>query len=251
MENLLRNFLYFLSFIFFANSIILVGRKSFTLGLAIMFCISAFLFIFSHWMDFWLGLTASGIGYYLRYIITVGMCIYLFLIGYVLFFAHSTATYSENAVIVLGCGLNRDGTPGPTLTKRLEGCIEYYNKNPDCYVVVSGSYSRFNNVTEGIAMKNYLLENNIPDEKILLDEKATNTRENFRYSMELLNQKNIPTENICYITNSFHVYRSGIYARQEGFAFPKAVSVSTDYAVFIPAVLREVYAVAAMMIFNY
>ncbi len=247
----MRNILYFISFIFLVNSLILVGRKSFTLGLAIMFCISAGLFALAKWMDLWLMITSGGVGYFLRCVIIAGVCMYLLLTGYVLSFAHSTVDYSENVIIVLGCGLNSDGTPGPTLTKRLDGCVTYLKNNPDCYVAVSGGYSRFNNMTEGRAMKKYLTEKGVNETKILVDEKATNTRENFKNIYDLLKSENISAHNICYVTNSFHVYRAGVYARREGFSNVKAVSTDTDYAIFIPAVLREVIGVAMMMIFNY
>ncbi len=247
----MRNIIYFISFVFLVNSLILVGRKSFTLGLAIMFFISVGLFALARWLDFWLIITNSGLGYFLRCLTIVGICIYLLLTGYVLSFAHSTADGSENLIIVLGCGLNSDGTPGPTLLNRLEGCVKYLESNPDCYVAVSGGYSRFNNTTESRAMKKYLIEKGVREEKILMDDKATNTRENFKNIYELMAAENIPADNICYVTNSFHVYRAGVYARQEGFTNVKAISTGTDYAVFIPAVLREVVGVAVMMIFNY
>ncbi len=247
----MQNLFYFLSGVFAVNTMILVGRKSFTLGLFIMFCISAGLFILGRWLDPILELTSGGAGLCLRYVFIGAVSIYLFLICFVMFFARSTTDYKEDAIIVLGCGLNRDGTPGPTLTKRLDGCIDYCGKNPDCVVVVTGGYSRFNNATEASAMKKYLVANGITEDRILVEEKASNTKENFENSLKLIKNKGLKTEKICYVTNSFHVYRSGMYARQAGISSPKVLSVSTDYAVIIPAVLREVCAVAAMMIFNY
>ncbi len=247
----MQTILYFLSFVFLIDSVILIYRKSFTLGLAIMIVIGLGLFVLARWLDFWLGITSHGTGIAVRAVFLLGVFFYLFMISFVLSFGRTTVTYDENAVIVLGCGLNEDGTPGPTLTKRLEGCVEYYRQNNNCYVVVSGGYSRYNNVTEGSAMKNYLVNKGIAADKILVDENATNTRENFIHAMNLLKSDNIPTDNICYITNDFHIYRAGVYAKQIGFTDIKSVSTATDYAVFIPAVLREVIGVIMMIVFNY
>ena len=216
-----------------------------------MFLLTVGFFVLGRWWDFWITVTQGGVGLYFKWLVIFGVSCYLMLMGYVLLYAHSTITYDENAVIVLGCGLNSDGTPAPTLKIRLDGCIDYFEKNPDSYIVVTGGYSRFNNVTEGSAMKKYLVENGIPADIILTDEKAENTKENFRYSLELLEQAGISENNVCYITNSFHIYRAGAYAKTEGFRNIKSLSVKTDPVVFIPAVLRETCAVALMLVFRY
>jgi len=247
----LRTFLYIVSIVFMINSVVLIYRKSFTLGLAILICISAGRFVLGRYLNFWLKITDSGIGMGLRIIFLFGVCCYILLTGYVLSHAHTTADYTESAVIVLGCGLNEDGTPGPTLKNRLDGCVEYFSKNPGCCIITTGGYSRFKNETESRAMKKYLIEKGIPKYKIFTDETAVNTRENFSNSMEILRTNGINTDKVCYVTNSFHIYRAGIYAQQTGFENIKAVSVKTDRAVFIPAVLREVCGVVMMLFFGY
>ena len=247
----MRTFLYIVSFVFMINSIILIFRKSFTLGLAILICISAGRFILGRYLDFWLNITSSGAGMALRCIFLLGVCCYIMLAGYVLSFSHTTADYTESAVIVLGCGLNEDGTPGPTLKNRLDGCTDYYSRNPGCIIVVTGGYSRYKNETESRAMKKYLISKGVPESRIFADDAATNTKENFFNSSKILEKNKINTNNICYITNSFHIYRAGVYAKQADFENIKAVSVKTDRAVFIPAVLREVCGVAMMMFFGY
>ena len=247
----MRTFLYIISAIFMLNSIVLIFRKSFTLGLAILICISAGRFILGRYLDFWLYITDSGIGYMLKMVFLLGISCFMLLTGYVLSFAHTTATWDESAVIVLGCGLEEDGTPAPTLRNRLDGCVEYFNRNSDCFIVVTGGYSRHRNETESAAMKKYLTEKGIPAHRILTDDQEVNTRENFENYMDLLTANGIYVDNVCYITNSFHIYRRSVYARQSGFWGIKAVSVKTDRAVFIPAVLREVCGVAMMMFFGY
>ncbi len=247
----MRTFLYIVSAVFMINAIILVGRRSFTLGLAMMFGIAIAAFVVARYFDFWRGITQSGIGMYLKYIVIFGLVCFMFLAAYVLSFARTTVNYSEDAIIVLGCGLNSDGTPSHTLVNRLDGCVEYCSKNPDCYVVVTGAVSRFGNMTEGAAMKKYLVEKGISEYRILIDEKATNTKENFEYSLLLLKNVGLGNENICFVTNSFHIFRGSQYAKWAGFENIKALSVKTYRAVFLPAVIREVCAVAAQMFFKY
>lgn len=247
----MRSFLYITSFIFLANAIILVGRRSFTLGLAIMFGISALSFLTATLFDFLCAVTHSGAGMYIKYFVLFFLVCFVFLSAYVLSFARTTVSYKEDAIIVLGCGLNSDGTPSHTLVNRLDGCIDYFNKNPDCTIVVTGAVSRFGNMTEGAAMKKYLVDRGIPEYKILADEKATNTKENFEYSLQLLEKAGLSGKNTAFVTNFFHIFRAGKYAEMAGFDRIKALSVKTDRAVFLPAVIREVCAVAAQLFFKY
>lgn len=244
-------FLYILSALFMLDSIVLIGRKSFTLGLVIMIAISIAFFVLAKYLDFFTSVTADGAGMYIKYTVLLGTFCFLLLAGFILSNARTTVTYNEDAIIVLGCGLNRDGSPSHTLKNRLDGCIDYYSRNPDCYVVVSGGMDRFNHMTEGAAMKKYLTENCIDRDRILTDEKAENTKENFEYAMQLLADKGIKTDNICFVTNSFHIFRATKYAEMAGFRHINALSVKTDRAVFVPAVLREVCAVALQIIFKY
>ena len=248
---ILRLFLYIISGVFLFNSIILVGRKSFTLGLALMVGIAVVSFILARYFEIWNAFTASGLGMYLKYFIMMILVLFIFLASYVLSFAHSTTKYDESAIIILGCGLNSDGTPSHTLQNRLDGGLDYYNKNPDCHIVVTGALSRFGNATEGAAMKKYLVDKGVPAHKVLVDEKATNTKENFEYSLELLKNNHIDTENVVFVTNSFHIFRARQYAVQAGFDEIEVLSVKTDRAVFLPAVIREVCAVAMQMFFKY
>ncbi|MBR4036797.1 MAG: YdcF family protein [Oscillospiraceae bacterium] len=247
----MRTFLYIISAVFTLNTIILIGRRSFTLGLAIMVGLSVTAFFTARYFDFIYRLTQDGPGLYFRFFILFGIACFIFLAAYVLSFARTTVTYNEDAIIVLGCGLNSDGTPSHTLVNRLDGCVKYHSKNPDSYIVVTGGLSRFGNQTEGMSMKKYLTDKGVSADKILVDEKATNTKENFEYSLQLLETAGIGKDNIAFVTNSFHIFRGGQYAKQAGFEKITALSVKTDRAVFMPAVIREVCAVAAQMFFKY
>lgn len=247
----MRVFFYLLSFIFLINSIVLTIRKSFTLGLAIMFILTFSFFIFANFFDFWISITKAGTGLIFRYLVIASVICFIFLLSFILSYARTNVSFKENAIIVLGCGLNEDGTPSYTLKKRLDGCIDYYNKNQKSYIIVTGGYSRKSSLTEADSMKKYLISKGIPENKIFCENKATNTRENFEYSLEILKNLGIDETNIAFVTNSFHCYRAAMYAKEAGFENTKIYSVKTDKFVFIPAVLRETCAVAAMMFFKF
>ena len=239
---------YIFSSIFFINSIFLAHRGSFTI---VMYLGLVVFGVLAHFYEFLAEITQSGLGWALKFFFFAGLAFYMFMICFVLAYARSTVNYQEKAIIVLGCGLNEDGSPGETLQNRLDACINYANKNPNATIVVSGGYSKRGYDTEGSAMKDYLVSHGISEEMIICENKASNTAENFSLSKQLLEERDIKIENIAFVTNSFHVYRALKYAEKAGFTNIKSLSCKTDVIMFLPSVLREVIGVLAMDILDY
>lgn len=121
---------------------------------------------------------------------------------------------NADAIIVLGAGL-RGKKVSLSLAYRLDAAIDYYNQNQHPVIVVSGGQGENELVSEAFAMKTYLLENGIPSEKILTEDKSSRTVENFSFSKEILNKyfDGYPYETV-YITNGFHIFRAGLIAKQ-------------------------------------
>lgn len=126
-----------------------------------------------------------------------------------------TVKYNEDAVIVLGAGINGERITLP-LYHRLTAAAGYYKKNPGAYIVVSGGQGAGESITEAEAMQRFLVENGIPEEKIIKEDNSATTRENFKLSKKILDKKFGSEYKVCYITNSFHIYRAGLIARRNG-----------------------------------
>lgn len=220
------------------------------MGLFLMILATAFLIFVTAFYSRIKAFCATGFGKILKYAFVLGVVCLLAFSAFLYAKAKTTADGSENVVVVLGCGLNPDGTPSDTLQKRLDGCIKYAEINPGAYIVVTGGKAKNRDITEALGMKNYLVANGIDRDKIICEDKAASTKENFVFAKELLKEKGIERDNIAYITNSFHAYRSGEYAKLAGFTNVKAISVATDPVVIIPATVREVLAVTALWIFE-
>ena len=99
-------------------------------------------------------------------------------------------------------------------------------------------------------MYNYLVERGIPSDSILVEDKATSTNENYRYSKEILDDyfKGQPYRCV-YVTNRFHCYRAGRLAEINGL---EAVGLGAPIGISaaIPSYMREVPAVFQLWIFN-
>ena len=144
-----------------------------------------------------------------------------FFLGVVLFLSiygnNSTATFNEEAVIVLGAGI-RGETVSRILAYRLDKAIEYSLKNPDAIIIVSGGQGQSPReyITEALAMKRYLVDNGIPEERIIKEESSTSTYENLLFSKEILDSIFDKPYRVVIITNNFHIFRSAQLARSLG-----------------------------------
>ena len=75
----------------------------------------------------------------------------------------------SDAAVVLGNKIELDGTPSDRLKGRLDKTIELYEKGYFEYIIVSGGIGK-EGFSEAIVMKEYLLENGIPSDNVLVDE---------------------------------------------------------------------------------
>lgn len=125
------------------------------------------------------------------------------------------ADYSEKTVIVLGCGIRGDRV-SVGLAKRLNKAYEYHLENPDAVIIVSGGQGPQEKISEALAMKRYLVDKGVPEEKIIMEDKSTSTIENFKYSHEIMKEMGLPEDSVVFVTNAYHVYRGSYYAEKEG-----------------------------------
>lgn len=100
------------------------------------------------------------------------------------------------------------------LARRCDAALETLSEYPNAVCVVSGGKGNGENISEAEAMRRYLIERGISESRIIAEDKSTSTRENIRLSAELLKERGIDSAVI--VTNEFHQYRAGIYARSSG-----------------------------------
>lgn len=152
-------------------------------------------------------------------------------------------------LIILGSELEGE-TPSVSLLERLRTGSRYLKEYPDTTVVVSGGQGRGEDITEAEAMKRYLVRNGIEEDRIIMEPRATSTMENFRYSRQLIEERTGGhAGEITFITNRYHIYRSGILARRNGFtAYALA---SEDFDGVWQKYLREYFAFIKSMLFDW
>ena len=86
-------------------------------------------------------------------------------------------------ILILGNRLSKSGKMTKILKERLDKAIKYYNKN-DVFLVSGGNIAKAKH-TEAYMMKKYLLKN-LPNAKIITESKSISTKENIKFSKNIL-----------------------------------------------------------------
>lgn len=147
------------------------------------------------------------------------------------------------AVIVLGAR-TINGQVTPLLRGRLDKGIELYRsqRDPKPYMVPTGGQGRDEIEPEGVSMGRYLAEQGIPQEQILVEDRAKDTIENLEFSNQLVRAQR-GDGRLWLVTSDYHALRAGLASRTLGL---DACSFGGKTAAYYrpSAFLRECVAIA-------
>ena len=130
--------------------------------------------------------------------------------------ARTDAPEDTEYLVVLGAGLHGD-VPSLSLTDRLNAALDWLEAHPDCVAVVSGGQGPGETMTEGEAMQIWLEAKGIAPERIIVEDRATSTRENLENSFALIRERGgEPDGNTAIVTSEYHLYRAKAMAEGLG-----------------------------------
>ena len=168
--------------------------------------------------------------------------------------ARHVPSFDKDYILILGCQIKKDGSLTKLLQGRADRALEFAamqkeKTGKEITFVPSGGKGSDEVMAEAAAIRNYLLSQDIPDSRILAEDKSVNTYENFRNSMELIMQKEgAATETempkIAFSTTNYHVFRSGLLAFNQGIN-AEGIGSPTKRYFWINAFVREF--IAAMV----
>ncbi len=154
-------------------------------------------------------------------------------------------------LIVLGAAVYGD-QPSLTLVRRLEGALDYLNRYPDSVAIVSGGMGKGETVTEGQAMYDWLVAHGVDPARVLIEDKATSTMENLKYSFEIIRERGEePAGNIAIVSSAYHLYRAKCMAAKLG--APDAAGVAAPWGYFFVMLnyfIREAFGVTHLWVFG-
>lgn len=130
--------------------------------------------------------------------------------GLAYIYQDATKAPKVQTVMVLGASVYRNKTMSDMLKDRAERAIEIYRANKAENILVSGD-GQSKNYNEVEVVKNYLLEQGIPQEKILLDYYGFDTYDSLYRARDIFGLKNIIIS-----TQNFHLPRAIFIAQGLG-----------------------------------
>lgn len=171
-------------------------------------------------------------------IIFAGLCFFVMLFVKVLSGMKGKGRENLDYVIVLGAHVKGE-TPSKALLKRLESALDYGKKNPETKLILSGGQGYGEDITEALCMKRYLTENGISADRLILEEKSTDTKENLKFSDEMTG---CGKKRTGILSNDFHVYRAVRLAKKLGYSQAEGVAAASDPYMEPHYVVREMFA---------
>ncbi len=151
-------------------------------------------------------------------------------------------------VILLGGGISKDGKLPKSVIARGEKAAEYLNKHKNAICVVTGGTLHFLPVAEAPELKRLLVQNGVEASRILVEDQALDTIQNFQYSCKMLadfegvSQQQILDSRIAVVTSYFHLRRAERLAKRMGFTCIKGVGSETPPLNVVHTYVREICA---------
>ena len=103
--------------------------------------------------------------------------------------APGKTTSSRATVVVLGNGLNPDGSVHPNLQRRLEVARDYALRHPASPIITSGGKTQYGHV-EAVSMKNWLVRHGISPQRIHVEGNSWSTISNAWHSAKVFGKMN-------------------------------------------------------------
>jgi uncharacterized SAM-binding protein YcdF (DUF218 family) len=109
--------------------------------------------------------------------------------------------------VVLGCGGSERGVPGRQLIARVESAIILAKKYPELEFVLSGGGVEGED-TEAKIMNELMTKSGIENNRIILEDKSSITRENIVFSVNQFRRAGFESRYVLVITERYHLMRA-------------------------------------------
>ena len=146
-------------------------------------------------------------------------------------------------LIILGCGLYPDGKPTTMLKNRMRAGLVFYKEQLEKtgnapLFVASGGQGPDEIRPEANAMKEWLMDQGVPEKHILTENRSRTTGENMSFSNVIITAAK-PNAKTAFCTTNFHAFRAGIKAGKVGLE-AEAITYNTEWYYWYNAAIREI-----------
>jgi uncharacterized SAM-binding protein YcdF (DUF218 family) len=224
--------------IFLYFTVVSITWRRFDVFNLLVSILGVLIIIFSFKFNFFVGLFKK-FSKIIRYLIIAFLICFILtfviLMSLILYNMRNTSKPSADYVIVLGCQVAGEYASLPLLSRGYTA-IRYLNKNPETKAILTGGQGPGENIPEAESLKRLLLENKIDKERILLEDKSTNTMENFIFSDKLYN---LSDKNIVIVTSDYHMFRALSIAKKLKYSNISGLPSKSQKSILPAFLLRE------------
>ncbi len=231
-----------MSIAYYVGIVVYTGLKAsfsvFWLALSLFFAGMCLLFSLRRFRLFLKGLP-MWVKIPIRTTLVLGAFLFLLVEGLIIYHMFGRAEKDLDYLVVLGAQV-RGEQVSKSLRYRLDTAVDYLEENPETRVVVTGGKGPGEDVSEAVAMRNYLVEQGIERERIIMERHAVNTEQNLSYSRSLIGDS---TKSVGIVTSSFHVFRAVGLAEKAGFERVTGIAAPSVTGLLPNMMVREFFAV--------
>lgn len=143
--------------------------------------------------------------------------------------------------IVLGAAADQNGV-SEVYKQRLNHAAALYKSDMIDMIIVTGGKAKDNENSDAYMAKQYLLEEGIPEESVLLEEESVITQENLENSLKIMDDNELETALI--ISDPLHMKRAMRMAEDfeiDAYSSPTKTSAYKSFKTKIPFLARETF----------
>lgn len=159
----------------------------------------------------------------------------------------ATAPPGMDYLVVLGASVYADG-PSPALTRRVNAVMDCLDQHPDAVIIASGGQGSNEPVSEARCIRDELVKRGVDPNRILMEDRSTDTRENMVCSKALIDRADAA---VGIVTNNYHVWRSLRLARRAGLTNVYGIAAEYTGPTLIHFMVREAVGILAAALRGY
>ncbi|VDG20326.1 integral membrane protein [Lactobacillus plantarum JDM1] [Lactiplantibacillus mudanjiangensis] len=201
------------------------------------------------------GILSSHVPTTVRYVMTVFPNLVIFYVAFwfynyltmLVLYQFNRPRYRQDYIIVLGAGLLNGDQVSPLLAQRIQRGLQFYQQQQRktghaAIMIFSGGQGGDETIPEGQAMLAYAIQHGLPATNGWAETKSTTTLENMQFSKRLIDQGSIAQPRVIFVTNNYHSFRAGRFAKQAGLN-ADGIGARTAHFFLPDAIIREYIAI--------
>lgn len=172
-------------------------------------------------------------------VIVLGVLAFVIVEGCIISSYRAKGEENLDYLIVLGAQVKEKG-PSAALKFRLDTAYDYLVENENTLCIVSGGQGANEPHSEAQGMYDYLVGKGIAKERIIMEDKSTDTSENIAFSSVFLDMEK---DHVGIVTNNFHVFRGVHLAKHQGIRNVCGIAAPSNIYFQLNNMVREFFGI--------